>query len=156
MGDIAIPNVDYTYDFKDPLLEEVAKYKQEVLEGLQIEEEGLTDLVRKKTKQLSGVSRSYNDPIDSASRAEKSHKNGQLLKGNFSRYKFSRNETISKDKKSSNISENLAERLNRVQSNSREINGEPVGSSVSRIKLRHQRHAEKIFNRRFVSQLSER
>lgn len=45
------------------LQEELERYKKEVLEGLQIEEEGLTDLVRKKTKQTSNT-RSYNDPVD--------------------------------------------------------------------------------------------
>ncbi|XP_046963116.1 tolloid-like protein 1 [Vanessa cardui] len=60
-GDIAIPDVDY---FKPPntapttskinksLQEEVERLKKEVLlEGLQVEEEGLPDILRKRTKQ---------------------------------------------------------------------------------------------------------
>lgn len=73
MGDIALPDNEETTSIiksksKDAILqEEVEKYKQEVLEGLQIEEEGLTDLIRKKTKQSppeSSTPRSYNEPLD--------------------------------------------------------------------------------------------
>lgn len=81
MGDIAIPIKPKP---KDALLqEEVEKYKQEVLEGLQIEEEGLTDLIRKKTKQpaVLPTPRSYNDPFDDLSDVRTTfHKNGQILK----------------------------------------------------------------------------
>lgn len=87
MGDIAVPNLDQ-YPIKQEILQqEVEKYKQEVLEGLQIEEEGLTDIIRKKTKQTIPLvtPRSYNDPVDyeissGANSLIKSHKNGQLLK----------------------------------------------------------------------------
>lgn len=80
MGDIALPIKPKP---KDSLLqEEVEKYKQEVLEGLQIEEEGLTDLIRKKTKQPAPVPtpRSYNDPFDDVSMPNSAQKNGQILK----------------------------------------------------------------------------
>lgn len=87
MGDIALPDITYTKRTKEEerLQEEVEKYKQEVLEGLQIEEEGLTDFIRKKTKQQSQhlTSRSYNDPIDNFSGFLSSHKNGQVLKPSY-------------------------------------------------------------------------
>lgn len=58
-GDIAIPDVDYNYKkipstskINKSLQEEVEKLKKEVLlEGLQVEEEGLTEILRKRTKQ---------------------------------------------------------------------------------------------------------
>lgn len=59
MGDIALPNVDYETEWQKQRLnktfqQELEKLKQEVYhEGLQVEEEGLTDIIRKKTKQLS-------------------------------------------------------------------------------------------------------
>lgn len=54
----------------------------QVLEGLQIEEEGLTDYIRKKTKQPSDLvfSKTNNDPFDNVYTGT-SHKNGQILKG---------------------------------------------------------------------------
>lgn len=73
-GDIAIPDVDYNYKktqtqssskINKSLQEEVEKLKKEVLlEGLQVEEEGLTDMLRKRTKQpasLQEKSKKYND-----------------------------------------------------------------------------------------------
>lgn len=62
--------------------EAVEQYKQEVLEGLQIEEEGLTDYIRKKSKQPSSsiTSKNYNDPFDSLQVDSTVHKNGQVLK----------------------------------------------------------------------------
>lgn len=86
-----MPSVDITtprnkQQAKDALLqEEVEKYKQEVLEGLQIEEEGLTDLIRKKTKQAAYVPtpRSYNDPFDSVPDAGQQQKLGQHLKASY-------------------------------------------------------------------------
>lgn len=59
-GDIAIPNIDYlkppqapsTSKINKSLQEEVERLKKEVLlEGLQVEEEGLTEMLRKRTKQ---------------------------------------------------------------------------------------------------------
>lgn len=154
MGDIALP-LDYLHDIKDPLLEEVTKYKQEVLEGLQIEEEGLTDLVRKKTKQHSSIittnSRNYNDPVETGT-IEGSVKNGQILKSNLpnddnnNNYHYKKtNET--NDKKVG-VRHQLAERLNRLQSNSREINGD------DKVKIRHQRHIRR--NNRRISKSIER
>ncbi|XP_055677103.1 tolloid-like protein 1 isoform X1 [Lutzomyia longipalpis] len=57
MGDIALPNINYENEWQAQRLnksfqEELEKLKQEVYhEGLQVEEEGLTDIIRKKTKQ---------------------------------------------------------------------------------------------------------
>ncbi|KAJ8911951.1 hypothetical protein NQ315_012762 [Exocentrus adspersus] len=83
LGDIAIPVGDYVPKpkiKKSTLQEEVEQYKQEVLEGLQIEEEGLTDYMRKKTKQpVPVLTSNYNDPFDNLS-VDPSHKNGQVLK----------------------------------------------------------------------------
>lgn len=84
VGDIAIP---FTEQFSKPkqkvsdLQEEIEKYKQEVLEGLQIEEEGLTDYFRKKTKQNPPVNNTqkYNDPTGDVYVNPKTHKNGQTL-----------------------------------------------------------------------------
>ncbi len=56
MGDIALPNVNYETEWQDQynktMQQELERLKQEVYnEGLQVEEEGLTEIVRKKTKQ---------------------------------------------------------------------------------------------------------
>lgn len=56
LGDIALPgaNYDSEYDLKrsKSTQQELEKLKKEVyLEGLQVEEEGLTDVLRKKIKQ---------------------------------------------------------------------------------------------------------
>lgn len=57
MGDIAMPDVNYqtewsTKNNKSAQQEELEKLKKEVyLDGLQVEEEGLTDILRKKIKQ---------------------------------------------------------------------------------------------------------
>lgn len=87
LGDIAIPDTNYSKQTKEEvaLQEEVERYKKEVLEGLQIEEEGLTDLMRKKTKQLPTLdaSRIYNDPVESAGGYAATNKNGQVLKNGF-------------------------------------------------------------------------
>lgn len=47
------------------ITKEIEKYKQEVLEGLQIEEEGLTEYFRKKIKQDQPIINSvnYNEPV---------------------------------------------------------------------------------------------
>lgn len=56
MGDIALPNINYDTQWQTQKLnksfqQELERMKQEVYhEGLQVEEEGLTDIVRKKTK----------------------------------------------------------------------------------------------------------
>jgi hypothetical protein len=57
MGDIALPDVNYESEWslknnKSAQQEEIEKLKKEVyLDGLQVEEEGLTDILRKKIKQ---------------------------------------------------------------------------------------------------------
>lgn len=76
---------DYKKFLKDPdFQKEVEKYKQEVLEGLQIEEEGLTDLLRKKTKHPSTHQDtvSPNDPLEGNQdfTNNKDGKHGQMLK----------------------------------------------------------------------------
>lgn len=74
MGDIALPNINYETEWQSQKLnktfqQELLKLKQEVYhEGLQVEEEGLTDIIRKKTKQTpinseENVSKNLNDPI---------------------------------------------------------------------------------------------
>lgn len=56
MGDIAMPNINYDHQWQQQKLnktfqQELEQLKQEVYhEGLQVEEEGLTDIIRKKTK----------------------------------------------------------------------------------------------------------
>lgn len=60
MGDIALPNINYDTQWHESqqqqrlnksFQQELERMKQEVYhEGLQVEEEGLTDIVRKKTK----------------------------------------------------------------------------------------------------------
>ncbi|XP_053687223.1 tolloid-like protein 1 [Sabethes cyaneus] len=59
LGDIALPNINYESEWQKQRLnktiqQELEKLKQEVYhEGLQVEEEGLTDIIRKKTKQVT-------------------------------------------------------------------------------------------------------
>lgn len=60
MGDIAMPDTNYQtqYEFKRNITtqQELEKLKKEVyLEGLQVEEEGLTDVLRKKIKQAINI-----------------------------------------------------------------------------------------------------
>lgn len=56
MGDIAVTNINYESEWQTQKLnktfqQELERMKQEVYhEGLQVEEEGLTDIIRKKTK----------------------------------------------------------------------------------------------------------
>lgn len=56
MGDIALSNINYDHEWQKQKLnktfqQELEQLKQEVYhEGLQVEEEGLTDIIRKKTK----------------------------------------------------------------------------------------------------------
>lgn len=75
-GDIAISDIEYKYKpatnappsskINKSLQEEVERLKKEVLlEGLQVEEEGLPDILRKRTKQQVPLSqekpKKYND-----------------------------------------------------------------------------------------------
>lgn len=58
MGDIALDNINYETEWQlnKTMKQELEKLKQEVYhEGLQVEEEGLTDILRKKTKQPAVV-----------------------------------------------------------------------------------------------------
>lgn len=73
MGDIALPNIDYENEWQRQRLnktfqQELEQLKQEVYhEGLQVEEEGLTDIIRKKTKlpdpDASNQEHSKNDAV---------------------------------------------------------------------------------------------
>ncbi|XP_045475772.1 tolloid-like protein 1 [Harmonia axyridis] len=111
LGDIALSDEDYKKFMKDPdFQKEVEKYKQEVLEGLQIEEEGLTDLLRKKTKHPPAYDDliGSNDPLEVNQdfTSNKNGKNGQVLKSN----NYADNPTSSNNKpvveQSSQIAEN--------------------------------------------------
>lgn len=76
MGDIALPNVNYEADKEKQIpslpninfQQDLERLKQEVYnEGLQVEEEGMTDIIRKKTKLPNSNSenlnhRNRNDP----------------------------------------------------------------------------------------------
>lgn len=67
MGDIALPNINYETQWQQQksnktFQQELEQLKQEVhYEGLQVEEEGLTDIIRKKTK-LPPESTNPNEP----------------------------------------------------------------------------------------------
>lgn len=73
MGDIAIPNIQYDGEqWQQPQVhnksfqQELMRLKQEVYnEGLQVEEEGMTDIIRKKTKlPIDRINqRNRNDPV---------------------------------------------------------------------------------------------
>lgn len=70
MGDIALPDANYQSEWslksnKSAQQEELEKLKKEVyLDGLQVEEEGLTDILRKKIKQpLQDDSLKNNDKL---------------------------------------------------------------------------------------------
>lgn len=73
MGDIALPNINYETGWQTEKLnksfqEELERMKQEVYhEGLQVEEEGLTDIIRKKTKLPNTITdsneRNKNDAV---------------------------------------------------------------------------------------------
>lgn len=75
MGDIALPNINYDHQWQQQKLnktfqQELEQLKQEVYhEGLQVEEEGLTDIIRKKTKLPPDT-----NPISSSSHSH-SHAN---------------------------------------------------------------------------------
>lgn len=71
MGDIAMPDVNYQSEWssknnsKSAQQEELEKLKKEVyLDGLQVEEEGLTDILRKKIKQAPLQDDSLNNNND--------------------------------------------------------------------------------------------
>lgn len=67
MGDIALPNINYEQEWQQQRLnktfqQELEILKQEVYhEGLQVEEEGLTDIIRKKTKLPPDLSPTSNN-----------------------------------------------------------------------------------------------
>lgn len=73
MGDIALPSINYDSEWQRQRLnktyqQELEQLKQEVYhEGLQVEEEGLTDIIRKKTKlpdsDASAQEHSKNDAV---------------------------------------------------------------------------------------------
>lgn len=73
MGDIALPNINYDNEWQQQRMnktfqQELEQLKQEVYhEGLQVEEEGLTDIIRKKTKlpdpEASIIEHSKNDAV---------------------------------------------------------------------------------------------
>lgn len=154
MGDIALPNIDYerelSYD-KSKLQDEVEKYKQEVLEGLQIEEEGLTAYIRKKTKQSSTLvtQRNYNDPIDNDATAEEIIKKNQKINTQINTRVTKDNDgngtVTGKGEEQKKIIETTQERLIKTQSNNREIfEGIEVGMLIetttnSNVKVRHSR-----------------
>lgn len=68
MGDIAVSNINYESEWQSQKLnktfqQELERMKQEVYhEGLQVEEEGLTDIIRKKTKLPHMDSTSLHEP----------------------------------------------------------------------------------------------
>lgn len=114
-----MPNVDYERELlkeESNLQREVEKYKQEVLEGLQIEEEGLTEYIRTKTKQPSifVTQRNYNDPIDNDGVIDETSKKNQMLNSDLNKYKVHEQQ----DKR---IRDDVQERLVKTQSNNREI-----------------------------------
>lgn len=85
MGDIALPNINYDHQWQQQKLnktfqQELEQLKQEVYhEGLQVEEEGLTDIIRKKTKLPPDT-----NPIssNSHSHANKNSNNDNVLTKN--------------------------------------------------------------------------
>ncbi|CAH1176432.1 unnamed protein product [Phaedon cochleariae] len=81
LGDIAIPLTEPKPKFKhSDFQQEIERYKQDILDGLQIEEEGLTDILRKKAKQASSVvTNDYNDPYGNM-HIPLDSKNSQVLK----------------------------------------------------------------------------
>lgn len=145
MGDIALPNINYDRELslqKPHTQEEVEKYKQEVLEGLQIEEEGLTAFIRKKSKQASifTTQRIYNDPIDNDPSADDIPKKNQKI--NVKSYAYL-GRTHDKNKKHDSEREK-EERLLKTQSNSREIFEIPesfyqLETTTQKTKVRHNR-----------------
>lgn len=66
MDDIALPVPNKQTREQVLLQEELEKYKRDVLEGLQVEEEGMTDYLRRKTKHITDqkLATSANDPSD--------------------------------------------------------------------------------------------
>ncbi|KAJ6633667.1 Dorsal-ventral patterning protein tolloid, partial [Pseudolycoriella hygida] len=118
MGDIALPNVNYETGWQTEKLnksfqQELERMKQEVYhEGLQVEEEGLTDIIRKKTKLPNTISvldeRNKNDAtvIDTADDAanklnQNSHLNNVLPKSD--------EENVINEEKSSEVNATIIE-----------------------------------------------
>lgn len=146
---------------KTSLQSEVEKYKQEVLEGLQIEEEGLTQYIRKKMKQPSifVTQRIHNDPIDHASVIDGSTKKNQRFNINSNKYKLQKQlqrnqEGASEINANTNYTDDAQERLIKTQSNSREIYGgvkhefSETELTTEAAKLRHNRRNASVNNNR--------
>lgn len=131
------------------------KYKQEVLEGLQIEEEGLTAFIRKKTKQASIFQNNYNDPFDNNnSNLDETISDNKKLQQKINLKSSNQNYQKKKNVTNSNTDE---ERIFKTQSNTKEIfeklknNYEQVEETTTqKIKLRHNRrdHTNKSNNNR--------
>lgn len=159
LGDIALPNIEYEQEMlyeKSSLQSEVEKYKQEVLEGLQIEEEGLTQYIRKKMKQPSifVTQRTHNDPTDHVSVIDESEKKNQRLNINSNKYKLQKQLQQNQEGANTNYTDDVQERLIKTQSNSREIY-EGVKHELSETeltteatKLRHNRRNASVNNNR--------
>ncbi|CAG9855331.1 unnamed protein product [Phyllotreta striolata] len=113
---------------------EIEKYKQDILDGLQIEEEGLTDYLRKKTKQATSITlpKHYNDPFDSVP-VNSGQKNEQIIN------KFAENDELSPFEKATDHKQSIPpaqdgdvtfksrkrRHLNTVRSNSHRFPKEP-------------------------------
>lgn len=88
MGDIALPNVNYESQWQTQKLnksfqQELERMKQEVYhEGLQVEEEGLTDIIRKKTKLFTNYDVDHGEDASKYAKAtadNERHKNDPAL-----------------------------------------------------------------------------
>lgn len=88
MGDIALPNVNYESQWQTQKLnksfqQELERMKQEVYhEGLQVEEEGLTDIIRKKTKLFTNYDGDHGEDASKYGKAtadNERHKNDPAL-----------------------------------------------------------------------------
>lgn len=103
--------------------EELERYKKEVLEGLQIEEEGLTDLVRKKTKQASSTdtTRSYNDPVDGASTYANNNIKDQILKNSLNNLKTGSDSTLSISLQLNTTEGNVSSKVSRRRHRKRHV-----------------------------------
>ncbi|KRT86805.1 hypothetical protein AMK59_1668, partial [Oryctes borbonicus] len=128
MGDIAIPD---DYPKPDLKKDEEEQLKQLVLEGLQIEEEGLLHLIRKKVKQPIPLeaTKIYNDPLDIS---KYTYPDATDVKKDYTlRISHSHNAKIS--------DADYEDRLKKIQSNAREINEGYLAPSTDTPKIRHQR-----------------
>ncbi|CAD7084767.1 unnamed protein product [Hermetia illucens] len=109
MGDIALPNVNYEADKEKQIpslpninfQQDLERLKQEVYnEGLQVEEEGMTDIIRKKTKLPNSNSenlnhRNRNDPTLSMNEPIKETSNNHHANGKIGRIPTQRETLIS-------------------------------------------------------------